>query len=172
MSAAQELLIGTIGKPWGIKGQFLVDPRGSDPARLVSRGRLRVRIPGSPDREHAIVSSHFAGGRLVVQIEGCRTPEEAERLRGAEIIFPAEDLSPAPDGSYYPHQLVDMPLVTRDGREIGTVQRVVETAGPDLLEVRSGAREILIPFVEAICRVDAEAGTIEIDPPDGLLELD
>ena len=35
-----------------------------------------------------------------------------------------------------------------------------------------GRGEVLVPFVDAICRrVDPEARVIEIDPPDGLIAL-
>jgi ribosomal 30S subunit maturation factor RimM len=38
--------------------------------------------------------------------------------------------------------------------------------------VVSGRGEVLVPFVDAICRrVDPEARVIEIDPPDGLIAL-
>jgi 16S rRNA processing protein RimM len=40
-----------------------------------------------------------------------------------------------------------------------------------LVLARDGG-EIFVPFTDAICvEVDTEAGTIVIDPPDGLLEL-
>ena len=44
---------------------------------------------------------------------------------------------------------------------------------PILLVQGEGDREHLIPFSHSICRrVDLEAGYIEIDPPEGLLEID
>ena len=173
MSNVETVVIGTIGRPWGIKGQFLVDPRGSDPARLISRGRLRVRGGSQEgDREFPILASHFAGGRLVLQVEGCATPEEAEGLRGAQVVVPTEELGAAPEGSFYPHELSGLKAVTTDGRRLGIVEKLLPTAGADLLQIRAEGREILVPFVEDICRVDLEAGEIAIDPPEGLLELD
>ena len=172
MSVPGEIVVGTVGRPWGTKGQFLVDPHGSDPAFLLARGRLRLRRRGRLDAEYPILASHRAGGRLVVGVEGCASPEDAALLRGAEVLIPAGEFEPAPEGSFYPHELTGLAVLLPDGGAVGVVERVLATAGPDLLRVRSAEREILIPFVESICvRVDLAARTIVIDPPAGLLEL-
>jgi 16S rRNA processing protein RimM len=45
-------------------------------------------------------------------------------------------------------------------------------SGQDLLAVRAGTREILVPFVKAIVTdVDVKAGVLTIDPPTGLIDL-
>ncbi len=172
MTEAAELVVGVVGRPWGIRGQFVLDPRGSDPQVFLSRATLRLRRRDGERVELPILGSHLAGGRLVLRVEGCATPEEAERFRGAEVLLEPEALAPAPEGTYYPHELTGLRAIRRGGGELGRVERVVETAGPDLLEVRSEGRLLLIPFAAAICRVDREGGVIEIDPPEGLLELE
>ncbi len=66
-------------------------------------------------------------------------------------------------------------MLTIAGESVGTVAEVVHTAAGELLAVRAeGDRgEILVPFVGAIVTaVSLENGTIEIDAPEGLLELD
>jgi 16S rRNA processing protein RimM len=64
-------------------------------------------------------------------------------------------------------------VVTVDGRLVGNVNEVLHTAAGELLAVTSetGA-EVLVPFVGAIVTaVSLDDQTIEIDPPEGLLEL-
>ena len=63
---------------------------------------------------------------------------------------------------------------TADGRDLGTVAEVLHTAAGELLAVRrhDGADEVLVPFVTAIVTsVSLADNVIEIDPPDGLLEI-
>ncbi len=64
-------------------------------------------------------------------------------------------------------------MVTLDGTEVGRVEDVQSAGGSDLLVVRTGkGAEVLIPCNADICRrVDPGARLIEIDPPDGLLDL-
>jgi 16S rRNA processing protein RimM len=50
---------------------------------------------------------------------------------------------------------------------------VLHTAAGELLSVRTGEREVLVPFVSAIVTsVSLADQVIEIDPPDGLLDLE
>ena len=62
------------------------------------------------------------------------------------------------------------------GRDVGTVAEVLHTAAGELLAVRPAegdGPEILVPFVAAmVTTVSVADGLIEIDPPDGLLDLD
>ena len=54
------------------------------------------------------------------------------------------------------------------------VAEVLHTAAGELLAVRTddGRGELLVPFVSAIVTaVSLADGTVEIDPPDGLLDL-
>ena len=172
MTARAAIVIGVVGRPWGRRGQFLVNPMGSDPEFVTGRGCLRIRVRGGEPKDHALLGSHLAGGRLVVQVEGCDTPEDAEKLHGAEVVMEPEEFTPPPEGTFYPHQLQGLRVVMPDGREIGRVERVVGTAGPDLLEIAAAGRRTLVPFVDAMCRVDLGSGVLEINPPEGLLELD
>ena len=74
---------------------------------------------------------------------------------------------------FYDHQLEGLRVVTIDGRLIGNVNEVLHTAAGELLSVttETGA-EVLVPFVSAIVsEVSLQDQTIEIDPPEGLLEL-
>ncbi len=59
-------------------------------------------------------------------------------------------------------------------RELGPVTDVVFGAGEaPLLQVREGARELLIPFVESYTKaVNLDARRIELVLPEGMLELD
>jgi 16S rRNA processing protein RimM len=58
------------------------------------------------------------------------------------------------------------------GTTLGPVRDVMHAGGADYLVIEVGGRERLVPFVSAIVpTVDVRGGFVEIDPPDGLLEL-
>jgi 16S rRNA processing protein RimM len=112
-------------------------------------------------------------GRAAVEIEGVGTIEQAEALRGQRLFRPAGAAPRLPEGRFYAFELIGMRVVTAKGEEIGLVEEIRQTGGADLLVVRGGGRERLIPFARSICpRVAPAEGVIEIDPPEGLLELD
>jgi len=78
-----------------------------------------------------------------------------------------------PEGEYYESDLLGFAVKDdASGETLGIVRGWQRFGGPPLLEVDCSGREALIPFVAAICRkVDLERRTIEVDLPEGLLEL-
>src|SRR5699024_9286809 len=98
----------------------------------------------------------------------------AEALRGSLFVIESDELPPIEDpDEYYDHQLEGLSVRTTVGQHIGTVSEVLHTAAGELLAVhRDDAAELLVPFVAAIVTsVSLDDGVVEIDPPDGLLEL-
>jgi 16S rRNA processing protein RimM len=171
-----DLVVGRVVKAHGITGEIAVEVRTDDPdTRFAPGTRLRARPSrGGPHREHVIESAREHSGRLLVRLEGVADRSAAEALRGHVFLVDTEDLPPIDDpDEFYDHQLEGLRVVTIDGRLIGSVNEVLHTAAGELLSVTSetGA-EVLVPFVSAIVtEVSLPDQTIEIDPPEGLLEL-
>jgi 16S rRNA processing protein RimM len=62
-------------------------------------------------------------------------------------------------------------VIGESGREIGKVEDVLKMPANDVLVVRSGDREVLLPVVKAVIKeVDAESGRITIVEMEGLLD--
>ncbi len=114
------------------------------------------------------------GGRLLVRLDGVADRDGADALRGALFLVDSADLPPIEDpDEFYDHQLEGLRVRTTAGAEVGTVAEVLHTAAGELLSVRTEDREVLVPFVGAIVTsVSLADQVIEIDPPEGLLELE
>jgi 16S rRNA processing protein RimM len=111
-------------------------------------------------------------GRPVLGLAGVETMDDAEALAGLELRVPESELVELPEGTYFEHQLVGCTVVTAAGAEVGTVRAVEGGAGATRLAIGSGADEILVPLVHAICvRIDVGLKRIVIEPPDGLLDV-
>ncbi|MGZ8802948.1 MAG: ribosome maturation factor RimM [Mycobacterium sp.] len=172
-----DLVVGRVVKAHGVTGEVAVDIRTDDPASRFAPGvtlRGRARRGGS-EREYVIESVRAHGGRLLMRLVGVADRDSADRLRGTLFVVDSSDLPPIEDADeFYDHQLEGMTVVTIDGRQVGTVAEVLHTAAGELLAVRDAeGDEVLVPFVSAIVvTVSLADRAIEIDPPDGLLELD
>ena len=108
-----------------------------------------------------------------MRLDGVADRSAADSLRGTLFVVDSADLPPIeePD-EFYDHQLEGLKVVTTAGTPVGSVAEVLHTAAGELLSVRSEAGEVLVPFVSAIVTsVSLADQTIEIDPPEGLLEL-
>jgi 16S rRNA processing protein RimM len=165
-------------KAHGVTGELVVDIRTDDPElRFAPGSTLRLRAKGSDRREcsYTIDTVRPHGGRLLVRLSGVADRATADALRGSVFVIDSADLPPIDeDDTYYDHQLEGLRVQTTAGLELGTVTEVLHTAAGELLAVkREDAPELLVPFVSAIVTaVSLENGVVEIDPPDGLLDLE
>lgn len=173
-------VVGYIARPHGLRGQVLVKPETDFAEERFRVGAtLWTRTAGR--EEQLTISSARIQNRLpVIGFEGMASIEDVERLSGQELRVPEEAMQPLEPGRYYEHQLVgcEVEVVSGQrsgqlsGKRVGTVVKVEGGPGGSRFVVEGERGEILIPFAADICvSVDVEAKKIQIDPPEGLLEL-
>ena len=172
-----ELVVGRIARAHGVTGEMVVDVRTDDPEERFAAGRrlrLKARRTGGVS-EVVVESLRPHGGRLLIRLHGVADRDAAEALRGSLFVVDSADLPPIDDpDEFYDHQLEGLTVRTVEGVDVGTVAEVLHTAGGELLSVQgiSGA-EVRVPFVSAIVMsVSLTDGVVEIDPPEGLLDLE
>jgi len=105
-----------------------------------------------------------ASGVVVAQLEGIRDRESARALIGVEIAVKRDQLPKLKRGEYYWSDLEGLEVVNVEGIALGTVSHLFETGANDVLVVREGKRERLIPFTkQAVKKVDLAGRTIRVD---------
>jgi 16S rRNA processing protein RimM len=170
-----ELTVGRVVKAHGIGGEIVVEIRTDDPdARFAPGNTLRGKASrGGGERDFVVESAREHGGRLLVRLAGVTDRDAADALRGTLFVVDSDDLPPIDEAdTYYDHELEGLHVRTITGRDVGVVAEVLHTAAGELLAVRRESGEALVPFVTAIVTsVSLDDGTIEIDPPEGLLDL-
>jgi 16S rRNA processing protein RimM len=171
------LIVGTVQKPHGIKGELFVRLETDRPGEVFVAGRI-LRLgdgDGRPSEELLTLerARAFKGGMLVKTTELGGRDEALEGLRGRTLLIPREEAeAPGEDEVFY-HQLLGVRVTTEAEGEVGTVAEVYDAPSGPLLSVRRrGKQELLIPFVrETIRRFDPAENVLELDLPAGLLEL-
>ena len=173
-----DLVVGRVVKAHGIGGEVVVDVRTDDPYdRFAPGNALRARARDKTERRFVVDSMREHSGRLLVRLEGVASRDAADALRGSLFVVDAADLPEIeePD-EFYDHQLEGLRVRTTAGHDVGVVAEVLHTAAGEILAVRpieGDVPEILVPFVGAIVTsVSLADGLVEIDPPEGLLDLD
>lgn len=173
MAEADELLlVGRIGKAHGLRGEISVLAFTDDPAdRFAAGAQLQTDDAARPTL--AIEHSRVVGGRWLLSFSGVEDRTGAEALRGVQLFTPAGARPALPDpDDFYDTDLVGLRAVLVDGAELGELIEVIHAPGGDVLVIRAGDRDVLVPFVRQIVpSVELDAGVVRIDPPEGLLEL-
>lgn len=107
------------------------------------------------------------GDRPVFAFEGVDSMTDAEPLVGQLVCVPVAERVALEPGEVFYGDLIGC-NVFQGERKLGVVGDYQETGGPLLLEMGPH----LIPFVPAICvKVDTAAKRIDVELPDGFLEI-
>ena len=134
-----------------------------------------LRSGMGPPRPRRLEKAWPHKGRMVLKFDGVDSIAEAEQLRGQEVLIRSEQRIPVPPRHFYLFELIGCRVVepSREGhRDLGTVEGLESNPGVDLLRVRRGREELLIPFAQALCKkIDVMQKIIEVELPEDLLEL-
>ncbi len=166
------VVVGSVVRAHGLRGEVLVVADSENPARFVSGSELFVR-DGAGLRRLEVASSRSHRGRELVAFVEVTDRNAAEALRGALLEVPEETVPAAEEGTFYYFQLVGCRVVDDGLGELGEVTEVVEDGGGVLLSVArpAGGGPVLIPFVgELLPEINVEERLIRTDLPAGLLE--
>ena len=167
MGETVDVLVGTIGRAHGLRGEVSVHVRTDEPERRFTPGAsLRVG-----DRPRTVASARWHSGTLLLGLEGVTDRTAAEALRGRELWadVPADE-APADEGEYWDRQLVGLEVLDAAGAVAGTIGEVLHLPAHDVLVVRTSGGDRLVPFVsEVVPVVDLEAGLVRVADIGGLL---
>ena len=165
-------VVGRVARTHGRSGQVIVNPETDFQHQRFTVGA--VFFVRSEDRINRITvtSVRFHQGRPVLGFEGIKTIDSAESYVGAELRVPLSELQPLPTDMFYHHDLIGCAVRMPDGMVIGSVAAIQGTAENSRLVIRTATEELLVPLAADICqRINVTGRTIEIAPPEGLLEL-
>jgi 16S rRNA processing protein RimM len=169
---SERVVIAEIMRPRGNRGELMVRSQTDVPGRLENLKRAQVRLADGSDVELDVEETWEHKGDWVVKFAGVDSINAADRFKGADVWVSRSERASLPEGDFFQSDLLGCSVIDAAGNRLGSVEGWQRFGGPPLLEVSVDGREVLVPFVDAICRkVDLEARAITVDLPDGLLEL-
>jgi len=168
----QELVvIGSIAKAHGLRGEVQVIPETDFPERFASRLDVYLVSRRGLVRQARLMDCRRAGERILISIEGVDSREGAEDLAGWTICVARENLVELAPGQHYIFEIIGLRVEALDGRQLGTIVDVWQGPANDVYVARGPCGEILIPGTEEIVReIDVKAGVMKIVAMPGLIE--
>lgn len=169
----ERVVVAEILRERGNIGEVVARSVSDVPGRMESLRAAQVRLADRSDLAVSIESAWLHGENWVLKFVGVDSIDAAKRLRGGDLWIPREERGDLPEGQYFQSDLVGCKVVDeKDGRVLGVVEGFEQYGGPLLLDVKGDGREVLIPFVPAICvAVNLNDRSISVDLPEGLLDL-
>jgi 16S rRNA processing protein RimM len=155
------VLIGTIGRPHGVRGFLRVQSFATPPAAIVRYGAL------SDEAGRVLRLALVTDGAMpVVRIEGVADRDAAARLTGTKLYADRAAFAPADEDEFYHADLIGLRAEDSAGHTLGTITAVEDYGAGAMLSIARDGSEVLLPFTRAaVPVVDIEGGRVVVDPP-------
>ena len=165
--AKKEVLVGTIGKPYGIKGWVKINSYTEPVSNILNYRPWYLAAKGSSSHSSIlieIIESRVHGQQILTRFANCTTPESASLYTNYKIYVERRSFSPLAIGQYYWADLEGLKVYTSENNYLGIVSAIYATGANDVLVI-VGKKRYLIPFLldQTIKTIDLENKTMVID---------
>ncbi len=167
-----ELLpVGRVARAHGVRGRIVLVPYNAHSEGLTRVGALWLRAGASEPRRYEVARAERATQGYLVALRGVEDRDAAHALRGCEALVLRAELPSLDEGEMYAADLVGYAVHDQSGGAHGEVVGLESAGLQELLLVRDGEREALVPFA-LVKEVDEARRRIVIEAPEGLFELE
>ncbi|MGN2246327.1 ribosome maturation factor RimM [Frateuria sp. GZRR35] len=164
-TAGRRVLVGRIVGLYGVQGWLKIES-WTEPRTQIFKYQpwLLEKAPGEV-MEVGGITGRPQGKGLICQLPGVDDRDAAAALVGLDIHVARELLPPPAKGEYYWVDLEGLEVVTTEGVLLGRVSHLFATGANDVVVVRDGTRERLVPFVQGtyVRSVDLSGGRMVVD---------
>ena len=140
--------LGYVSSAHGLTGEVMVRTHNKASELPAQDQDVLLIDPLGKTRQVRVVAVRAAAKGRLVRFAGVESRADAEALRGCTFGLHRRDLPALEAGAYYWEDLPGMPVRLADGTEVGHVESVFRTT-TDILVIRAGDREIMVPVVDA-----------------------
>lgn len=165
------IVLGRIIGPFGVHGWVKVHAFGDDPDAWCKMPQwwLAAKADAAPGSwvPYALSEASPHGKGLVAKFESVIDRSAAEAIAGVYVGAPRESLPKTAADEYYWADLVGLDVVNMQGERLGQVSELLSSGANEVLCVRDGEHERLLPFVaqvvKSVERLESGGGLIRVD---------
>jgi 16S rRNA processing protein RimM len=164
LSAQQYVVVGEVSGVFGVKGWIKVYSFTSPKENILTYSPWLLR-KGSDVKTVEVLDGNLQGKAVVAWLSGINDRDTAVSLNGYEIVIDASLLPEPEKGEYYWRDLIGLKVETEQGIALGVVDYLLETGANDVLVVKDGDKERLIPFLQGqfVKHINLETGLMIVD---------
>ena len=163
--------LGKVYKPNGYKGKVNIyldvdEPSEYESLKMVFLDKNGMLIP------YFINTIHILNNKAVVEFQDVDSIEKAELISNSDLYLPLSELPELTGNQFYFHEVIGFSVIDKTKGELSAVRKIFEYPSQAVMQIFFQEKEILIPInPHVIVQVDREKKEIQIDAPDGLIEL-
>ena len=167
----QFLRVGVISSTHGIRGEVKVYPTTDDPERFLDLDEVIL----DTGREHKILEIEgvkFFNNQVILKFKGYDNINDIEKYLKKDLLVDREHAVELGENENFIADLIDMEVVTDEGKVLGTLTDVIETGANDVYAVKTPeGKEILLPAIrDCILDVNVDEKRMTVHVMEGLLD--
>jgi 16S rRNA processing protein RimM len=171
MDTSNYFYFGYIVKSIGHKGVLRIQLDVDDPSAYEKLTEvsvvIREQLVNYPIDEIKIIDD-----KANISFRNIDNTEVAKLLQGCSLYLPLTNLPKLKGNQFYFHEVTGFEVHDHKHGLIGTVQSIIDQTSQAILEISFEEKEILVPITDEIVKnVDRKKKCIEIEAPDGLIEI-
>ena len=164
-------MVGRVTRAHGLKGEIKVAPFSGSTENFKRYSRVAlVAADGRMTTLLDINQCRVQKKQVILKLDTIDTKSEADLTVSMGVLLSKEDrleIENDPPG----HRWLRFSVWTIDEKHIGSIEDIYHNGAQELMVIRSERdEELLVPLVEEMI-VSVDDGSIIIDPPPGLLEI-
>ena len=167
----QLLRVGVISSTQGVRGEVKVYPTTDD----VNRFKKLEKVVLDTGREYIdleISGVKFFKNLVILKFKGIDNINDIEKYKGKDLLVHREDAVALEENENYVADLIDLKVVTDDGKVLGYLTEVMETGANDVYVVETeDGQELLLPAIrDCILDVDLDEEVMTVHILPGLFD--
>ena len=164
--------LGKIVTKYSFKGEVVIKLDTDEPELYKEMESVYVEFGSNLVPFFIEKSSLHKGNQLRVQFEDIYSEEAADSILKCEIYLPLNLLPKLTGNKFYFHEVIGFTVVDANFGEVGQIVHINDKAAKPLFEIDRQGAEVFIPMVDDfIKKVDREKKIIEVETPQGLIDL-
>ncbi len=164
--------LGKIVKKYSYKGELLVKLDTDEPELYENIDAVFMDLRGNLVPFFIESSQLHKSDLLRLKFEDVDTESDADALIKSELYLPLDLLPKLGGDKFYYHEVIGFTIKDKNFGEVGVIKAINDSTAQALFEIDRNGIEILIPMNdEFIVKVDKPNKTIEVETPEGLIEL-
>ena len=164
MDVDDDILVGRIVCVFGVRGWCKVFSHSRPREQILSYTQWRIGR-GKNRQVVKLQEGKVHSEAIIVKLDGIDDRDQASTLMGSHIWIAPSQLAQLKADEYYWHQLIGLEVIDQAGALIGKVDSLIETGANDVLVVKAGKQEHLIPFIveQVVTKIDLQTGQMSVD---------
>ncbi|MHA7844554.1 MAG: ribosome maturation factor RimM [Winogradskyella sp.] len=164
--------LGKIVKKYSYKGELLAKLDTDQPELYENMDAIFMDLRGNLVPFFIESSQLHKSDLLRLKFEDVDTEADADALIKSELYLPLDLLPKLEGDKFYYHEVIGFTITDINFGEVGTIKAINDSTAQALFEIDRNGIEILIPMNdEFIVKVDKANKTIEVETPEGLIDL-